>query len=389
MRILITSTPGMGHLNSILPLASALQSAGHELLVVTGAESCELVEGRGFTVQAGGMSGDARRAAYAPRMPETLALPPRRRRGLFFAGFFADIAAPAMRIDLVPVFDQFRPDLVLNERGELAAGPMAAARGIPHVTVAFSGALPTWSEQLLIDAIEPLWAAEGLPVPTMAQINGDLYLHPFPPSFGQAPTSGTVRPMRAAASDDGGAAPAWLDALGTTRPLVYVTGGTEAAAAEMFPWPAVLAALGTLDVDVVATVGPRVDPAAFGVASPNIRLERFVPQQFILGKAAAVVSHAGAGSILGAAARGIPQLLFPVRADQWENADAASGTGAALTLELDKRSEGDIGTAVEQILVGDRFEQAAAQVAIEVAAMPTPAEHVATLEHLVSGDISD
>ena len=49
-----------------------------------------------------------------------MALPPRRRRGLFFAGFFAEIAAPAMRVDLAPVFDEFRPDIVIHERGELA-----------------------------------------------------------------------------------------------------------------------------------------------------------------------------------------------------------------------------------------------------------------------------
>jgi UDP:flavonoid glycosyltransferase YjiC (YdhE family) len=150
----------------------------------------------------------------------------------------------------------------------------------------------------------------------------------------------------------------------------------------MFPWAAALAALGTMDLDVVATVGPRVDPADVGAAPTNIRVERFVPQQFILDKAAVVVSHAGAGSILGAAAQGIPQLLFPVRADQWENADAASGTGAAITLELDHRSEADIGAAVEELLSDKQFGHAAAQVATEVAAMPFPADHVSTIERL-------
>jgi UDP-glucoronosyl and UDP-glucosyl transferase len=385
MRILVTSTPGTGHLNALLPLGSALKSAGHELLVVTGPESCEAVERLGFAVRAGGMSGDARRVAYGPRMAETLALPPRRRRGLFFAGFFADIAAPVMRADLAPVFEEFRPDVVISERGELAAGAMAAGRGIPRVTVAFSGALPPWSEQLVIDTLEPLWAAEGVASPTMAQVNGDLYLHPFPPSFGQAPTSGNVRPMRAAAGGNGAAPAPWLDEIGATRPLVYVTAGTEPAAAEMFPWAAVVAVLGQLDVDVIATVGPRVDPSYLGVVSPNVRIEQYVPQNFILRKAALLVSHSGAGSVLGAAAHGIPQLLFPVRADQWENADAASGAGVALTLELDQRSEGDIAAAVERTLTDEQLKHAAANVATEIAAMPSPADHVATIEALGSG----
>ena len=59
MRILVTSTPGMGHLNALLPLMFALQDAGHDLLVVTAAESCERVAGYGFNVRAGGLAGNA------------------------------------------------------------------------------------------------------------------------------------------------------------------------------------------------------------------------------------------------------------------------------------------------------------------------------------------
>jgi UDP:flavonoid glycosyltransferase YjiC (YdhE family) len=157
----------------------------------------------------------------------------------------------------------------------------------------------------------------------------------------------------------------------------------------MFPWSATVATLGTLDVDVIATVGPRVDPAYLGVVSPNIRVEQYVPQQFILDRAAVLVSHAGAGSVLGAAAHGIPQLLFPVRADQWENADAASGAGVAITLELDHRAEDDIAAAIEQLVSDQQFERAAAQVAAEIAAMPFPADHLATIEALVNDNISD
>jgi UDP:flavonoid glycosyltransferase YjiC (YdhE family) len=384
MRILVTSTPGIGHLNSLVPLMSSLQNAGHDILVVTANESCELVESYGFAVRPGGMSSDARRGQFEPRMPEVLALPPRKRRGLFFAGYFAEIAAPAMRTDLAPTFDDFRPDVVVHERGELASGAMAVARGIPHVTVAFSGSLPPWSEHLVVDSIAPVWAAEGLPEPTMEQIDGDLYLHPFPPSFGQLPSSGNVRPMRAVSLETiPGAPPEWLDELGSTRPLVYVTFGTEPIA-RMVPWAAAIEALGSFDVDVIATIGMHVDPSSLGEVAPNIHVERFIPQRFILDRAGLVMSHAGAGSLLGAARHGLPQLLSPLRADQWENADAASGVGAAITCEMDQRSAAEIGAALDRLLKDDGFEQAASRVAAEIEAMPSPAEHVATIEELVS-----
>jgi UDP:flavonoid glycosyltransferase YjiC (YdhE family) len=384
MRILVTSTSGMGHLNSLLPLMAALQKAGRDVLVVTAAESCDLIERYGFAVRKGGMSGDARRATFEPRMAEAMALPPRQRRGLYFASMFAEAAAPVMRVDLQPAFDEFRPDIVIHERGELASGPMAVARSIPHVTVAFSGTLPKSSEQLVIDTLEPLWAAEGLPVPTMDDINGDLYLHPFPPSFGQAPSSGDVRPMRAEPFERTvDASPPLLASLGDGRPLVYLTSGTEPIAATA-PWAAAVEALGAADVDVLATIGRHLDPSLLGDLPPNIRVERFVPQQFVLERAAIVISHAGAGTVLGAAAHGLPQAHFPLRADQWENADAAAGAGVAITLELDRRSAADIGDALARLLHDEQIKRAASRVAAEIAAMPSAADHVATIEAVVN-----
>lgn len=374
----------MGHLNSLLPLMSALQRRGHDLLVVTAEESCELVDRYGFTVRAGGMSSADRRIPFQPRMPEVLALPPRKRRALYFTGFFADIAAPAMRADLISVFDEFRPEIVIHERGELAAAPMAQARNIPHVTVAFSGALPDWSDSLVMESLVPMWAAEGLAAPTMDDIDGDLYLHPFPPSFGQEPTTSYVRPMRpeAVGGDDSGP-PDWLEDLGTTRPLVYLTSGTEPAAA-MAPWAAAIEALGSIDVDAVATIGRHLDESVLGNVPPNVRVERFVPQRFLLDRAAIVMSHAGAGSMLGAASRGLPQLFSPLLADQWENADAATGAGVAITCELDSRSAADIATALRSLLDDDRFRHAATKVAAEIQSMPAPDDHVATIEALVA-----
>ena len=384
MRILATSTPGRGHLNALLPLLSAVQDAGHDVLVVTAAESCALVARSGFAVREGGLAAEERRARYTPRLAETMALPPRQRRGLFFAGYFADIAAPVMQIALAPVLQEFRPDVVVHETGELAIAPMAVARGIPHVTVAFSGRLPEESNDMVLEHLAPVWAVEGLPAPTMDAVRGEVYLHPFPPSFAQVPPGSTVRPMRAEAFDRiVESPPPWLDELGVTRPLVYITAGTEPIAA-IAPWTAAFEALGSLDVDVVATIGARLDPAVLGAVPANVRVEQFVPQQFILDRAAVAMSHAGAGSVLGAARLGRAQLLYPIVADQWQNADAATAAGVAITLELDQRTVDDIAAALDRLLHDEQFTLVASRVAGEIAAMPSPADHVATIEGLVA-----
>ena len=201
--------------------------------------------------------------------------------------------------------------MVLRETGELAAAPMAAARGIPLVTVAFSGVLPERARGEVLDDLRPLWQAEGLGDPSWADVYGQLYLHPFPVSFGQRPDSPVVRPIRPDRGSPSATPAGWVAALGVDRPFVYVTSGTEPPSVT-FPWRELFAALDDLDVDAVATIGPHVDPAALGAVPANVRVERFVPQADLLGRASAVVSHGGAGTVLGAASHGRPQLVVPL-----------------------------------------------------------------------------
>ena len=60
----------------------------------------------------------------------------------------------------------------------------------------------------------------------------------------------------------------------------------------------------------------------------------YLPQAAgLLGDCAAVVSHAGAGTMLGAVCHGLPQPCVPQGTDQPFNTDALLPTGAALALQ--------------------------------------------------------
>ena len=121
-------------------------------------------------------------------------LPMGERRGPLFSALFARAAAPAMRprpgADCSTTCARMS---CVRETGELAAAPMAAARGIPVVTVAFSGVLPAAARPPVVDALRPLWEAEGRGDPVWSDLYGDLYVHPFPPSFGQGPETDATR----------------------------------------------------------------------------------------------------------------------------------------------------------------------------------------------------
>ena len=379
--MLVTSTPGVGHVGALAPVALALRDRGHDLHWAIGPDGGVAVGEMGFDWSPAGISPGRRRELAADALGEVMRRPMAERRGPLFAALFARAAGPVMQRELTPIIDRVRPDVVVREVSELAAAPMAAARGIPLVTVAFSGVLPELARPAVVDALGPLWDAEGLAQPSWDALYGDLYLHPFPESFGQRPESSVVRPIRRDRGVPSAAPAPWVEALGVERPLVYATSGTEVAATS-FPWRELLGALGASDVDAVATVGPHVDPAGLGTVPANVRIERFVPQADLLTRAAAVVSHGGAGSVLGAAAHGRPQAAVPLFADQWENGVAIAEAGCGLLLEPGRRSVDDLEEALRALLAGSELGAAAERVEQEIAAMPTVDDIVPEIEAL-------
>ena len=246
MRVLVTTTPGTGHIHPVVPLATALRDAGHDVLWATGRSGHGVVERFGFAPIAAGLDLRERIEGVGARFPEIFEMPPGDRRGAMFAGHFAAVAAGPMATDLGPVIDEVVPDLMVHESAELTCAPLARRRGIPCVNVAFGGAIPSAALAMAGDAIAPIWAAEGVdPDPDLGLYDGP-YLHPFPDLLGQRPDAATVRPTRPAHIDggEGLAAPGWATGFGQDRPAIWVGFGTEMS--PLAPWPAVIEAVADL-----------------------------------------------------------------------------------------------------------------------------------------------
>jgi UDP:flavonoid glycosyltransferase YjiC (YdhE family) len=137
---------------------------------------------------------------------------------------------------------------------------------------------------------------------------------------------------------------------------------------------AALAGLATLDVNVLATVGPSGDPTAFAADPARVRVERFIPLDLALDRCALAVAHGGAGTTLSALARGLPLVLIPQGADQFINAERAVAAGAAVAIAPAEFDADALRSAVARVLGERSFAVAAARVRAEVAAMPSPAQ---------------
>lgn len=319
---------------------------------------------------------EQRRVAHLAQLQ---AIPVAQRRPHAFTGRFARIEAPERIGDVRRAVQEWQPDLLVHESGELTAPIVAAQLDLPSVHHSFGRLVPLGCFELAATATEPLWRAAGVEPEPYGGVFRGVYVDICPPSLAseRPPETARVEPLRPTGrSHDGEAPPAWLLAL-PERPLVYVTLGTVFNELSLFR--VLLDALGELDCNVVATVGNGHDPSALDPIPLNTRVERFVPQALLLPRCSVVVSHGGSGSSLGALAHGIPMLLVPQGADQFDNAEACEAAGVAQVLMPASIRVETIRTAVETLLADTSYSGNARRLRDEIDAMPEPDELVPVL----------
>jgi MGT family glycosyltransferase len=190
--------------------------------------------------------------------------------------------------------------------------------------------------------------------------------------------------MRPAAAEmlTGAPAPSWLDGLGS-RPVVYVTMGTVWNR-DLDLFARVIDALRDEPVALVITVGQQNDPAALGPQPDTVVIRRYIPQAELLPHCAVVVTHGGAGTVLGALAHGLPLLIVPQGADQYANADAIVAAGAGHRLGRDDTTVPAIRDAVRSLLDDPHYRRAAEHVQAEIRSMPTARQTISRFEELLA-----
>lgn len=117
-------------------------------------------------------------------------------------------------------------------------------------------------------------------------------------------------------------------------------------------------ALGTLPVRGLITTGPALDPASVA-APPNVAVVPAAPHAELLPRAAAMITHAGHGTLVKALAAGVPFVAMPFGRDQNELAARAARIGAAVTVRSGARPP-RIAAAVRRVLEEPAHREAAA-----------------------------
>lgn len=354
VRVLIASVPASGHVNPLLPLAEGLCAAGDEVVFATGPDMCEQLATSPFATAPVGLPMIAwlERLAARTRGRPGDGIAPERIPQWFAPRLFGEVGAAVMVDDLLATAREFAPQAIVYESRCYAAPAVARSIGVLPVLQAVTTLLPPEVEVLVGDAVTPLWRELGLDPPTYAGVFDGLTLSSWPASLDDPSPYGDLIVHRLAPPTvDVSAAPAWLGSWVSDqdrRPIVYDTLGT------VFGRNAVVLrgipdGLAGEDLSVLMTVGMTGNPEALGMLPTNVRLERYVPQEAVLPHCAAVVSHAGSGTTLGALALGLPQVFLPQGADQFINATRCqtAGLGPQVTNPGDSNSVRD---AVREVL---------------------------------------
>ncbi|WP_433170043.1 nucleotide disphospho-sugar-binding domain-containing protein [Actinoallomurus sp. CA-150999] len=376
MRVLMLSSPFASHLAPMVPLAWALQAAGHDVMVAGPPDVMDVVHATGLC---GVTIGEPVRAAewlsghlpegvrpiqmFGPGTPETL------ESGVKLWLAHARDALPGY----LALARCRRPDLIVVDPLEFAGAAIAGTLGVPYVQ-------HRWGIELL-GHLAWRFAGEFFdgPLPPPA-----LIIDPAPPEL-QTPGLPPARTIRHIPVNGTAPAPAWIGDRPASRRVCVSLGRQTALMGGLPLFRNLIAAFdGLPDVEAVVTADPE-HHATLGPVPRTVKVVPPTPLDLFLHSCDAIVHHGGASTTLTAIGFGLPHLVLPQVSDEFAVGRRLAGTGAALTIEDHRRQDDParVRSALRTLLDDDAHTRAAARLRRSQQAMPPPSAAVPLLEALV------
>ena len=145
------------------------------------------------------------------------------------------------------------------------------------------------------------------------------------------------------------------------RPLVYASLGTLQNGSEKV-FRIIADACASLPIQLVMSLGDRIDPDRLGVLSGDPVVVRYAPQLEIVKRATAVITHAGINTALESLAEGVPLVCIPMGNDQPGVAARVAMRGAGLVVPLRKLNVKRLRSALRTVLEDGSYRRAARKV---------------------------
>ncbi|MER7109352.1 activator-dependent family glycosyltransferase [Streptomyces sp. NPDC000229] len=419
MRVLLTCYPERTHFLLMAPLAWALRTAGHEVRVACQPKMAAVINQAGLTAVPVGSDRDlwqivgrvdgpgARRAPgllppydAAERMPEDITLESLREGYRVRVDSTHKMTNAPLTSALVEYAQHWRPDLVLWEPLTFAGAIAAQAVGAAHARVLIGADVHGITREHFValtaqqppeDRGDPLgewlggYARRYGHEFTEELCTGQLSIDPLPPSLQFHAPGLDYRSLRFTPYGGPAVVPRWLWEP-PRRPRVALTLGltvTDHAIGLPIDVQEILDAVADLDIELVATVNDEARAKLVRVPD-NARLVPYVPMQALLPTCAAVIHHAGVGTLNTAAFYGVPQLALPWDVDQPMLSRRLATHGAGLTTHSVEATGPIVRDSLLRLLEEESFRRRAADLRDEMASVPHANDLVPELVELAA-----
>lgn len=424
MRVLFVTQAEKTHMLSMIPLAWALRSAGHDVRVAsqpdlreavaeTGLPFCEV--GPPYVLEQYLKAFKALNDQYVDDADSGLGgaadLDGMETKELLeiYGGtvnYWLRMVNEPMLADLVAFCRRWRPDLVIWEPKTYAGGIAAEACGAAHARF-------LWGMDVLSKMRVEVGSRNTDPAVTEGEdaltrwlggraarfdvefreelVHGQVTIDPFPEEIQlRLGPEVSYRPIRYLPFNGPSRVPTWLRSR-PERPRVCVTMGTTSA--ERFDRSHrlgdFLSAMAELDIEVVAPL-PGHQGQDLGPLPENVRVFEHVPMQPLLEGCSAVIHHGGAGTCLTAMALGVPQLILSdlvlarYQFDEQVLAARLAAQGCAIDLSNEEVTPAGAKEALRRLLTDPEFSRRADLLRGRMSQDPTPADLVPWLERFAA-----
>jgi UDP:flavonoid glycosyltransferase YjiC (YdhE family) len=387
VRILVSTQPAYGHLHPLVPIAAALNEAGHDVALASSRSFQSQLKATGLRSITAGL--DWLESEVELAFPDMV---PRIQAGttkqFAIEQVFCSRTARRMAGDIIELAETWRPDIVLREYCEFGGGIAAKVLGIPCVLHGFG----LWRH---IDEFVEIGGAQlrcvaaeaGVIDDDLKWLDGDLLVDACPPFLqdtSQRPypaRSQLIRPVPFDTTTGPSSLPSWAADVQDNGPVVYVGLGTvmnrRGGTLE-----AILDDLVELEATLVVTTGPGRLPADFGPQPSHVHIEPYLPLTQLLPHCDLVVCHAGWGTMIGALAHGLPLVCVPMGADQFMNAERCVAAGVGPSIAATELRPGMIRDTASAVLDQPAYRTAARRAQAQIDEMPRPDQVVHAVEAL-------
>ena len=416
MKIVLASTPSMGHLNPLLAIGRILIAEGHEVVGLTGSALRDRIEGIGaqFHPLPAGADIDLRDVpALFPKLKDIPPGPEHLR--VQIEQIFVD-PIPAQAEGLNQVLQQFPAELIVGEDMFFGVLPMLLGPrsqrppivlcgtsylhcrrkdGAPHnvgfppptnqkerdESTAIAREYNRIFEEPTSARVNSCLKSLGVgPLPTTLHRSGvelaDAFMQLTVPSFelpcdlppsvhfvGTPPIMPNQAPL-----------PSWVHELGGSRKVILVTQGTVATNFNDLVAPTLVALADEPDLLVIATAGGRAVEAIPGPIPDNARLASYLPFEWVLPKVDVFVSNGGYGSVNQALSFGIPLVNAGLTEDKADINVRVAWSGVGIDLATNAPTPSALRDAIRTVLDKPDYRSRARLMAGEFACIDTRAE---------------